>query len=119
MLNLLNVVLLWLMFNWYCGQGYGTGVVADNCSDAVPPADHNREQNEEGCEDLDKDQSRSHMSPVRLGSPVLARSQSYRNIIEEAEETTYFSRYHPQQIQTFNNTKSIESPPSRPKTTRL
>lgn len=119
MVNVVDVVLLWLMFNWYYGQGYGTGVVADNCSDAARPVDHSMEHSEEEHEVTVVERNLSRMSPVPSASPTLARSQSYRNIIEEAEETTFFNRYHPQQIQTLNNTKSIDSPPSRTKTTRL
>lgn len=102
-----------IMVNLQCGQGYGTGVVADNCSDAALPQDRNRE---EQTEDNTKEENLYHTSPVRLTSPTLARSQSYRNIIEEAEEMTYFNRYNPQQHPIANNTKNFEPTPPRPKT---
>lgn len=103
------------MVNLQCGQGYGTGVVADNCSDAALPRDPKEEQIENNTEE----ENQYHSSPARLSSPTLARSQSYRNIIEEAEERTFFNRYNPQQHQLSNNTKSFENSPTRPKTTRL
>lgn len=96
------------MVNLQCGQGYGTGVVADNYSVAALPQGPNREMDKEVTEG-----NQSRLSPAKLSSPALARSQSYRNIIEEVEEMTFFNRYHPQPIVT--KSKNIESP-VKPKT---
>lgn len=123
-----------------CGQGYGTGVVADNCSDAAHPLESTRTEEaaavymeriqrtiigrvgdalatgiRRSTSEEQEERTPSHSSPVHLSaSPTLARSRSYRNI-QEAEETTVFNRYLHQSTLANSNSKNTDSPTHRPK----
>lgn len=125
------------MVNLQCGQGYGTGVVADNCSGAATPLNSKKEIEEVAAAEVlsriqagrvgdvlatwcaltnesNMEKTKSHSSPVHLSaSPTLARSRSYRNI-QEVEETTVFTQYHHQSTLN-NNSKNTDSLPQRPK----
>lgn len=117
----------------YCGQGNETGDAADDCSSAARRVGRvvelpGRRMPPEGASasGADLDGEGPSTFPVRCTSPLLARSRSYRHIIEEVEEASLFqSRCTPQivtispVITSFKNIEPSRVVALRPKTTKL